>query len=448
MLISKNIILLGDDASRKKYRDMHPNYSYFQNINIENVDISSAVFVVTGDSWKKEAEILELKGYKFGENIFSDWYDELIHEDKYCSFEEIKKYVKKDVDKVADVFEYTSKIKKIAVVYGNCQSMYLSALLQRTKLSEEYIFCMLPWIQNIVDEKVSGFDSRYMSKISLFVYQIAKLDNAFGENLSTDLILPLLNENCIKVSVPFVYFNAYFPQYIKNKRNDDTRRGKGHVPYGDKLIQEYLENGYGIQKTAILLGKEDLYTKEQVLENYEITIKELEKREEQCDVKILDYLVENYQNQYLFYSPSHPTNLCLIEVVNRVLEYIGMAKEELSVFEGVEENDSAEMYIYPSVKKNLGLNFERKKFCLYRDNSNTPLQSIEEYVQEYAKYCFPELNEDTLKQFRSINIAHMLQINESVVKERRAGVLVISGCAIQCSLYLTVIAKKLRVHFF
>ncbi len=439
--IGERVVLLkGEDYSKELFKKEHSSFKYSENSKRggEMFDKCTCCYIVTGEKWKSYAQELEQEGLIFWKDIFPDWAEKLIHENEFFVFEEVKRYVNKEVDKIADIFEYIAKYKRIAMVYGNCQSLYVSMLLQKSKnISNDYVLCRMPWIQNIVDEKEDGFDERYMSKVDLFIYQIAGRDNIFGEKLSTDEILPLLKMSAIKISIPFTYFEGYFPQYIRNMRNDSIRRGEGHVPYGDIKIQGFLEAGKTISDTARELKSLELFSEEEVIEKYKKTGKNLKVREEKCDIKILDFIEQNYQKNYLFYTPSHPTNFLLVEVVNRILRCLRY-EEKITDYSDVPENDKYEMYIYPSVKKHLRLSFQKEKFCLFKESEEAKEDEIEQYVEKYAQYCFPELNENIKTEFRAINIFHMLQLNNSMVEERRRGVFEISGKSIHLSLYLTV----------
>ncbi len=367
--------------------------------------------------------------------------DILIHQNSYFIFDEVKKYAG-SIEGIADIFQYISKYKEIAAVYGNCQSLYISQLLCKSnEFKMQYIMCRFTFIQNIVDEKKTGFDEKYMKYIDLFIYQIAKRDNAFGENLSTECILPLLKENAIKISIPFIYFNAYFPQYIKNTRNDDVRRGEGHAPYGDSKIQYYAENGLGIDAIVENLKGDNLFSYEEIQRNLQNTIEALSVREKECDIQILDYILENYKDEYLFYSPSHPTNICQAELAKRILRYLGM-DDTLRDYQDLAENDRTEMFIYPSVRKHLELTFEKKSFVLYREDKNEG--SLYSFVSDYIRYCFPERQEDIKRDFRTIDCLHLLDVNREFLEERRTPVFEISGVSLHLSLYLTI--KKDNVN--
>lgn len=435
---NRTIVLLGDDYNKQMFKEKHPSFWYSDSFD-ESFPIQTITtcYVVTGRTWKESAQRLEEKGLVFWEDIFPDWAEILIHDKRFFRYDELKKYTKNNIQLMDDILQYIEKYKKIATVYGNCQSLYVNMLLQKSEqFTKDYIMCVMPFIQNMLEERNTGIAEGVLKHFSCFIYQIAKRDNVFGEKLSTDVLLSLLKDDVKKCSIPFVYLSSYFPQYIKNTRNDDARRGEGHVPYGDIEIQSRFEAGKSVKQIVEELNQDALFDKKELQERHELSISELKIREGRCDIKISDYLEENYKSKCLFYSPSHPTNECLVELVYRIMKFFEYEEEVLDYLDVI-ENDRVEMYIYPSVKKHLNLTFKKDKFWLYKAEE-TKRQGIQEYVQEYKKYCFPELEEEFERKNRIISLLHMFELNEEIVEFRRIPVFEISGKSIHLSLYLTV----------
>lgn len=68
------------------------------------------------------------------------------------------------------------------------------------------------------------------------------------------------------------------------------------------------------------------YTKKIIQNNLQQSLQELEKREDRVfdenydiDIKIADFIKNNYQDFYLFHTYNHPTNIILIEITKRIL---------------------------------------------------------------------------------------------------------------------------------
>jgi hypothetical protein len=81
-------------------------------------------------------------------------------------------------------------------------------------------------------------------------------------------------------------------------------------------------------------------------------------RESECDIKISDFILENYKEKQLFYDPSHPTETLLCEMGKRVLTKIGCRCLRPMYLEPI-LNDT-ELFIYECVNEALGLKFTQE----------------------------------------------------------------------------------------
>ncbi len=391
--------------------------------------------IVCGYNWYATSMKYISEGLIPWYDFYPEWGNEIINNNVFY-YEKIKKRANANKQNMGDYFKMIALYKPILAVYGNCQSEFIANLLNKSSyIRNKYIICKFPWIQKIEDEKQTGFDINVMNQLSLFIHMHVERDNVFGEKLSTDAFLKLLNKDCIKITIPFSYFNGYFPQYMRNYRNDDLRRGEGHVPYGDKKINDYLEAGYDIDGVVTKLKSSNLFSQREILDNLNDTIQELQKREKKSDIKISDFIIENYKKRRLFYTPSHPTNYLLAEVVGRILDFLGVDRE-LEEYNDLPENDTYEMFIYPCVKKELELEFAADKFVLCKWQGGKK-KDLKGYVEEYEKFCFPERNPYLATELRNINVSSVLELEE-ITSFRRMPVVRISGRVLHLALYLTM----------
>ena len=115
--------------------------------------------------------------------------------------------------------------------------------------------------------------------------------------------------------------------------------------------------------------------------------KQLEKREKDCNVIISDYLRKNYKYKRCFYSTNHVSNFVLLELLERALKYLEIDADDFKLSK-TWENDGREIPIYPSVQKILQLDFYKERYCYFKLVKEEP-SSLEEYVDDYIKYCKP-----------------------------------------------------------
>ncbi len=287
---------------------------------------------------------------------------------------------------VAQIKKYFGR--ELLAVYGNCQIMSINSILRSSKkLMDRYIILSFPPVQSFDnEEKLYGVDAKIMEQIDVFMYQLVSRTNKFSEKLATDCLTKNLNHNVKTCIIPNVYFTGYFPQYVANRFNPIDYYVNGPFPYGDKNIEEMWADK-SAEEISELLKNDDFYSKDEVLDNVEASFGELEKREKDCNVIISDYLRKNYKYKRCFYSTNHVSNFVLLELLQRALKYLEIDADDFKLSK-TWENDGREIPIYPSVQKILQLDFYKERYCYFKLVKEEP-SSLEEYVDDYIKYCKP-----------------------------------------------------------
>jgi len=414
------------------------NYTIIKKIPkiiIGNKKVKYKVMLI-GYFWKHDFEILIRSNVEYipYKDVIPEWFIiyNITSSFKYIEF---KKYTNNNFEEMGEMFKFISYKKPILAVLGNCQSYYIGKILENTDLIvSRYIICYFPFIQDMKEETKTGLKIEYMKYISIFIYQNISISNKFSSFLATkEYVLPLLNSNAIKISIPFVYFDGYYPQFIRNRRNN------GQSPYGDAKIQSLLEKGFNIAEVVRQLSNTNLYSETELKENFYKSIQQLKSREELCDIIISDYIVENYQKKCLFYTPSHPITSLLIELVKRVYSFMNIVDYYIES-KNLPENDSCEMLIYNSVKNKLKLEFSKDMYRLNRVNGDERYD-LYEYVLRYKEANFPEFSENITQKFRTIDISYMIVINEELVNERRPKMLMLNGRCLHMSLYINILKE-------
>lgn len=127
--------------------------------------------------------------------------------------------------------------------------------------------------------------------------------------------------------------------------------------------------------------------REEIMEGVRLSFSELKRREEKADIKISDYIIENYKKRQLFYSKNHPTNDVLIEYTERILQCLGYDTEEkmsgTDFFVKAGTLKGHDLPLYPAVIKALGISdYEDRCYPNRYFNSDVSL-SIEEWIRAY-----------------------------------------------------------------
>lgn len=204
-----------------------------------------------------------------------------------------------------------------------------------------------------------------------------------------------VSQDCIVVGVPLTTFEGYWPQdnlknyyavspyYKKNKA--------GEYPFfnrRDMNIEKYVEEG--ITNTDFILGqleKDDYYSENEVIRLLDRTIKKYKVLEKRADIKISDYLENNYALQRMFKDRGHAESVLLREYARRILKYLKIlfCDEELEqVNLKWYDRCHTEFPIYPSVQK--FLNFTKLQYQYQDSEGKMILLDFRSYEKKILKH--------------------------------------------------------------
>lgn len=303
-------------------------------------------------------------------------------------------------EKVSSLLYKFKERKKVAVIYGNCQTPILSRILLLSHtFSKDYIFVEIPAVHEYVSRMKTQWDTlikdnAFWQQVDLFIYQNVSESNRFCNGLATGNILKKLNSSCKTVKIVNVYFSGYFIQTTRNEHNfmKDVQQS-GMFPFGDRYIDNMLIQGQGEKEILEKITKADFIPSEEIHNFAKKSLAELKEREKDVDVVISDYIMENYDKRQLFYSFNHPVNLVLIEYAKRILNFLGYPEpdvDEAVVYLKADCLKGTDIPIYPSVLQALQIKEYEKSYFLNRYIEPEILVDFETYCRKYIEYCFGE----------------------------------------------------------
>lgn len=291
--------------------------------------------------------------------------------------------------------------KKIAIIYGNCQTDKLQLFFLNHKIfSEQYFLITIPAVCNYLnDETISLFQENFWSLCDLLISQRVSNDNRYSPLVATQKLPLLLPETAKIIWIPNVYFDGYFPQQSKNPRNVGTDlHQSGLFPAGDKFVDAFLDGGGGIKVSELVdfITAQNFISESEVLAGVENSFSELKKREWACDIHMLDFVIDNYKRQ-IFYSPNHPTQNVILELARRILKFMDISDTSFQNVDSLmsEENSliGQDIPIYPKVKEILGLkdsleNFYANKY--FPTNFKFFRANYVDFLVAYATTCWKD----------------------------------------------------------
>lgn len=350
---------------------------------------NNAVFIIiTTDFWKEIALQLEDEGLELGKDYLPYYiYDDLRYSSIYYLRKDFLngKYLNKEFK-----WSFLLPDKKIAIIYGNCQTgVYKNTLMLSREFKEKYIVIYTPevWEYNFEPEFVSFFlnDKYFWETVDLFIYQFVSKENDTYEELASEYCLEKLNKDCKKVAIVSLDFGGYFPQ-------KGERIKRGIFGFRDKYIDALMQQNLGKEKIIELLSDEQFIPDVEIENCVKKALFDLKKKDSFADVKIYDYIVENYTKEQLFYSPLHPCDNLIREYAQRIFQYLGLewdiADEDFAAICCGGIMRGADLLIYPSVIRKLGLKKYSNRFHFNREYITKGMfldlkQCMEIYIRVY-----------------------------------------------------------------
>jgi len=232
---------------------------------------------------------------------------------------------------------------------------------------------------NIIEDL--KFENKKASSISQHFYS-----GIFYYN--DDKILELLPEKAKIVYVHVLYFDGYFIDNEKKFKNLETPINATDLailktPYMFHLINEKFSN------EEILEKLDDKFSKKEIIGGAQLSLEKLYERENglgnknSIDVKICDYIKENYKNIKLFHTLNHPSNLLLNYYSVKICNYINnLINIDIKPYnkdfdKGHERLGSTTIPIYKKVVDILNLSFDTQIYHKYKKHSiNTYIDFI------------------------------------------------------------------------
>lgn len=204
--------------------------------------------------------------------------------------------------------------KPPVVVWGNCQSTPLAAMLTEPLLAHGWQVHPVPPVFE-VDQAGLAEVHRLMANAALLVTQPIK-DEYRIPGCGSNQLAALLGDDAQVVTFPVTYDTSAFPYQVNAHRGDGTRVDAPLTDYHDLRTIVAAERGLSVDDA---LDWWPAPTPEMVRSNADGSVAELHRREADLDVQVSDLLAGP-----AMFTLSHPTNAVLAETARRVLTVLGI----------------------------------------------------------------------------------------------------------------------------
>ena len=219
----------------------------------------------------------------------------------------------------------------ICLCIGICQLQSVSEILNISEIfKSKYTKVVYYQVFNITEDKMKHILENEVKNADLILSQPVSEKYKGTDIFSTKK----LRETALKYGKKhYIISNCYFTGYDPNPFQTTNEYGEilhfNNISYIPSMcFDELLDKN--IEKSCIKWCNIDYYNKSQLEKNINNTLNELKSRESDVfgngygiDIKISDFIEENYKKVKLFHTYNHPTNVLLIELSRRVMNRIG-----------------------------------------------------------------------------------------------------------------------------
>lgn len=273
--------------------------------------------------------------------------------------------------------------KRLMVAYGNCQVHDIcDALAEIAEEDYQYEYINMT---DLVSWKEKRLD--ILSEIcDFFVYTKAPMDTRYRNGSS---YIEKRNSKCIRQAIPCYEFRGYFPQTHMNvllRSKFDILR-EMYSPFQREDVEVTgLLNSKDDREIIAAIKEEGYFRESQVKKNLIISLKQLEIIDKLSDIKIYEFVRDNYQFVRLFKDPCHFSD----ELVYFMARQLGkqLSVKVRTATEQKEIHPFTEIPIYPSVKKILNLKFggAESEYELRMVDGRIRV-SFDEFYEKYIEYA-------------------------------------------------------------
>ena len=230
---------------------------------------------------------------------------------------------------------------KLMCSYSNCQGRGLVYFLRKSVMADYYEFVHYDNFRIILGEQSPADLNKDAARCQVFIYQptpALKYGSLSTEEMCTNVV-PL---DAFKVSFAYGFNHGFYPLV----HHGSWRTSRQVLNLVKACPQELLE-AYDQDRLEF-----DCFNR--MIE----CLNEQRERETAMDVKMADWVLENFKRQQLFICENHPASAYFAELAGRVLKHLEPAWQQELPF--ASENDAGlpcGMLVAPQVTKELELDY-------------------------------------------------------------------------------------------
>ncbi len=305
---------------------------------------------------------------------------------------ELEKY---HLVEIKDYIYYDCFEKKICLINANCHGVPVKAALHSSEnFKQEWGIYPLNTIGTYREGTIEGV----LEYADMYIHVNVSKKNILRERLSDQYCIEKLKDGCKIITLPnvFCYGGAGIFQTEEKINSADAGRSKIPLFWKDTLLDEIFESGH-YEDAKVLLQEIESYEFDidRLSEKFFQVMNEIKSRERKWDIKISNYIMENYKKIPLFNDLGHPSRELCIYICKELLKLLEIRDVDVetvafrnpSLFELGQQS-----FVWLGIRRGLGIEYERKEVRTYSsdyyslinyEEGNYSCMTREEFVREY-----------------------------------------------------------------
>jgi hypothetical protein len=289
---------------------------------------------------------------------------------------------------------------KTILVYSNCHGEQLVKLFQTHNYTKnKFKMIYLNNYKNLNKENLDDDHIDLLKNCDIFIYQPFNKNFEYSE-YDLPKIKLYLKQEAIIIKVNFYRFNGFW--YESNYSPYDGNNGFAFITGDNCGIHNSFINFRG-SKDEIKDKIDNIhFSKEDLLENFNNDLEKFKKLDDNSDVEMYNYFINNYKEQHLFHDKYHPTNTFFYEIFKQIVYKLTNYQLSSNDFDFINLLKDSELThwaipVLPIIKKYLELTIPDKIYIFFPNR----------FYMDIYDYYYIRLSQNNLKDYlTSVNFKY------------------------------------------
>lgn len=213
--------------------------------------------------------------------------------------------------------------RKVVVINANCHGVAIQNYLEQSaRFCNEYMVYPIPQVQFNTEGEISA---DLLRNTDIYIHQDIRAENPMGYKLSDEYVRKHLPQNVLDICIPnFVRMAQWmYPNLGNLDRTMPSMKGPINILFRDNVLDEAVAecNSYCEVKDFWINYR---YEDNKMENDFVACMDKLRMREKNWNIKVSDYIMENYRRIPCFTDASHPSKYVMKEVGRQVADIIGL----------------------------------------------------------------------------------------------------------------------------